>query len=191
MIRLGSPIQGDESWASWSVLAFANAPAELHPERHHGADTRGVRFALQQYGPFGVVIDTISSGNATSSFDRTEFDSNVDSGINALGLGTITGINSVTVTDSVASNNGSQGFFANSTAGAGGIVNMTLTRSLVVDNAVGVEAQGTNATIWLAQSTVTGNGSGYLASGGTLNTFGDNYIANGGNSGSLTPVSKQ
>lgn len=150
-------------------------------------------------GPFGVVIDTINSGNATSSFDRTEFDSNVDNGINALGLGNSTGINTVTVTDSVASNSGAQGFFANSTAGfanstagAGGVVNMTLTRSLVSGNAVGVEAQGTNATIWLAQSTVAGNTTGYLATSGTINTFGDNYFAaNGGNAGSLTPVSKQ
>src|ERR1700722_439679 len=142
-------------------------------------------------GPYGVVIDTVNSGNATSSFDRTEFDSNVDSGINAFGLGTSTGINTVAVTDSVASNNGSQGFWANSSAGAGGIVIMTLTRSLVVGNAVGVETQGTNAKIWLAQSTVTGNGSGYLTSGGTINTFVNNYITDTNNTGSLTPAGKQ
>jgi hypothetical protein len=62
-----------------------------------------------------------------------------------------------------------------------------------VGNQAGVLAQGTNATLWLAQSTITGNGSGYTANmGGVINSYGDNYFsANPLNSGSLTAVTKQ
>jgi hypothetical protein len=58
----------------------------------------------------------------------------------------------------------------------------------------GLIAVGTNATLWLAQSTVTGNATGYISDGGAvINTYGDNYFAANGNpiGSSLTSISKQ
>jgi hypothetical protein len=63
---------------------------------------------------------------------------------------------------------------------------------LAVGNAVGV-ATSQNSTIWLAQSTLTGNVVGYDASSGAIKSYGDNYLlaGNGSNLGTLTSVGKQ
>ena len=68
-----------------------------------------------------------------------------------------------------------------------------LTRSVAIGNSLGVHAIGTNATLQLAQSTVTGNMTGYRTdSGGVISSYGDNYIDdNGANIGTLGPASKQ
>jgi hypothetical protein len=55
-------------------------------------------------------------------------------------------------------------------------------------------ATGTNAILWLAESTVTGNAIGFDATmGGVIKSYGDNYLAagNGSNTGSLTTVGRQ
>jgi hypothetical protein len=97
----------------------------------------------------------------------------------------------VAVTGSVVAGNGA-GFVAASAAGQS-ITSLSLSHSSAVGNGTGIRAQGTNATLWLAQSTVVENGTGYSAvSGGTLDSFGDNYFAaNGSNAGSLMPVGQQ
>jgi hypothetical protein len=95
------------------------------------------------------------------------------------------------VTDSTAANN-TLGFVVQSTTSRS-VSNLSLTHSLAEGSAPGVGAIGVNATLWLAQSTVTGNSVGFIAnSSGVINTYGDNYFAaNGSNTGSLTPVDKQ
>ena len=94
--------------------------------------------------------------------------------------------------DSVAANNGLLGFGAASDT-SNSTTNVTLTHSLAEGNGTGVEAVGVNATLWLAQSTVTGNADGFNASSsGVIDTFQDNSFANNGaNTGSLTPVSQR
>ena len=136
----------------------------------------------------GIAIESSGSG-VPISIDRSGFFGNHVTGfLVAVGAG----VNAVGVVDSVAANNGSQGFFVETTGSA--VSNLSLTRTLAEGNGAGVQATGSNATIWLAQSTVTGNsGHGFVAaSSGVINSFGDNYFAaNGPNTGSLTSVSKE
>jgi hypothetical protein len=46
---------------------------------------------------------------------------------------------------------------------------------------------------WLAKTVISGNGTGVYSSGGTVNSYGDNYINDNAVTvlGSLTPVSTQ
>jgi hypothetical protein len=139
----------------------------------------------------GIVIEANSSGSVTASIDRTAFYGN-GVGLSAFGA-TGTGPLSVAVTDSEATNSTNTGFFATSSAGHS-VTNLSLTHVLASGNFTGVEANGTNATIWLAQSTVTENTHGFdVEPGAVINSYGDNYLAaaNGSNTGSLTSVSKQ
>jgi hypothetical protein len=148
-------------------------------------------------GNAGIIIATQSSGAITASIDRTGFYSNVGPGLFVDGSNG-TGALTVGVTDSVAANNAASsgsigsGFIVHSAANQS-VSNLSLTHALTEGNGFGVSAIGANATLWLAQSTMTGNGTGFSASsGGVINSYGDNYFAtNGANSGSLTGVSKQ
>jgi hypothetical protein len=104
-----------------------------------------------------------------------------------------TGPLSVAVTDSVATNHLSgTGFFVGSDVGKS-VSRLVLTRITASGNGIGVEANGMNATLWIAQSTITENTTGYRSVlGGAAVSFGDNYIvANGSNTGVLGSGSKQ
>jgi hypothetical protein len=139
-------------------------------------------------GGRGISISTMSSGTITASIDKTEFANNTV-GLVASGTGG-TGLIDVAVTDSVAANNAGTGFVVQSN-GAHSATNLTLTRSQAAGNTVGVLSTGANATLWLAQSTIAGNGTGFNAAG-TINTYGDNYINdNLLNTGSLSSAGKQ
>ena len=72
-------------------------------------------------------------------------------------------------------------------------INLSLTHCLVEANIVGIQSTGQNSTVWLAQSTLTGNAAGFFAfNGRVINSFSDNYITpNGSKIGTLTPVGKQ
>jgi len=130
----------------------------------------------------------INGASTTASFDKTV----IVGSLNGL---SVTGQNNwtmaVAVTDSVVANSSSFGILSKPLPATSGTVNITVTRSQIVNNGIGIEAA--IGTIWLGDSTVTGNTTiGFSVSGGAINTFGDNYIAdNGPNNGSLTPVSKQ
>jgi hypothetical protein len=72
--------------------------------------------------------------------------------------------------------------------------NLFLTRFQVLGNtSAGLKAQGANTAIWLSQSTVSGNASGFNISGGAIiESNGDNTLAvNGANTGSLSVANKQ
>jgi len=140
----------------------------------------------------GIQILTLSSGTILASIDRTGLYGNGDSGLFVTGSSG-TGALTVAVTDTVAANN-STGFFVASSTGKS-ISNLSLTHVMAEGNShVGVEAFGAMATLWLAQSTLTGNGASYIASSpAVLNTYGDNYIdtSNGPPIGSLTGANRQ
>jgi len=139
----------------------------------------------------GIFIQTSSSGTVTAAIDRTTFDGNSTNGLFVYGAGG-TGAISVAVTDSVAANS-AFGFAVESTTSSS-VSNLSLTHSLAVGNNTGVLAQGTNATLWLAQSTVTGSMTLFNAlSGGAILSYGDNYLAaaNGPPVGTLTGASTQ
>jgi hypothetical protein len=144
----------------------------------------------------GIGIEPRSSGAITAAIDRTEFHDNANIGLFVYAVNG-TGPVSVAVTDSVAANgdsfNGNTGFDVESSTNHS-VSNLSLTHTLAVGNAIGVAAGSSNATLWLAQSTVTGNAQGYsVSNGGVIKTYGDNYLAagNGSNTGTLTSVGKQ
>ena len=141
-------------------------------------------------GNSAMFISPNSSGAITASIERTGFYANPGTGLVVNG-NSGTGALTVAVTDSVAANNGNGGFLVESSA-AGSVSNLSLTHSLAEGNAFGVVSGGANATLWLAQSTVTGNSSaGFEALIGVINTFQDNYFSNNGpNIGSLAGVGK-
>jgi hypothetical protein len=142
-------------------------------------------------GGTGIVISTGGSGAITASVERTGFYGNVNGGFEVdgdFGAGAIT----VSVVDSVAANKGF-GFLASAAANHS-VTNVSLTHSQAASNSIGIAAQGANATLWLAQSTVTGNAVGFETnSGGRINSYGDNYLqaANTLNSGTLGTASRQ
>jgi len=141
-------------------------------------------------GNAGILIETLESGAVSASVDRTGLYGNAI-GVSVSGqVGT--GALYVAVTDSVATQN-MTGFAAFAQAGHSA-TNLSLTHVLAEGNTTGIQSDGP-ATLWLAQSTVTGNGLHGFAvtgSGGVINTYQDNYIANNGlNTGSLTTIGKQ
>jgi hypothetical protein len=136
-------------------------------------------------------VQAFGSGPITATVVRSQFRGNNSVGLYAVGGGG-TGALNVSVTDSVASNGSGGGFVVAS--GPSQMTNLLLTRSTAAGNSTGVAAFGTNATFWLAQSTVTGNTTnGYqMVSLGVGLSYGDNYIdANGGNTGTLGSAAKQ
>jgi hypothetical protein len=138
----------------------------------------------------GIMIAPSSTGAVTAAIDHTSFDRDGGEALDVSGV-TSTGAINVSMTDSVVSNS-FIGIIAasNSTHSA---VNLSLTHVLAVGNQGAVTAQGTNATVWLAQSTIINNPGGYSANtGGIINSFGDNYFGNNNtNSGMLTPITRQ
>jgi hypothetical protein len=144
----------------------------------------------------GTFIETTNLGTVAAAIDRTVFFGNLGSGLLAQGSDGTGGL-FVGVTDSLAANNNSSGstaagFQVSSGNGFGSISNLSVTHSLVEGNIIGVAAVGSHATLWLAQSTLTGNAAGFQTVGGSILSYSDNYItANGASTGTLTPVGKQ
>jgi hypothetical protein len=143
---------------------------------------------------FGLVIEAKNQGAIKAAIDRTEFYHNSSDGLDVEGLNG-TGAVSVAVTDSVAANN-NNGIAALTTTGHS-VTNLSLTHTLVAGNSTGVYASATNAAVWLAQSTLTGNATSYDivtgVTGAIINSYGDNYIdaSNGPPMGSLTLVGRE
>jgi hypothetical protein len=130
----------------------------------------------------GIALEP--TGSATAVFNRVEVNNNGNSGIVVNGSGSAgTNTINVTVSDSVAAgNNGGAGFFS-TTASGKAPTSLMVSHSVAANNVYGVAAQGSGATIRLANSTLTGNASGWLVlSSGVINSYGDNYIdGNGAN----------
>jgi hypothetical protein len=98
-------------------------------------------------------------------------------------------------TESLAADNGLQGFtlFTGQNSILPAVFSLVNSRS--TSNNIGLVVNGPVATIAamaIAQVTVDGNAAhGYFVSGGALKSFGNNYIVDAANSGSLTPISQQ
>ena len=145
-------------------------------------------------GGSGISITVDSSGPVSADIDHTSLSGNTGSGLLSTGTNG-TGALTIGVTDSVAAHNGGGGFFVSS-ATSHSVSNLSVTHSLSVSNAFGVEAGGPNSFLWLAQSTLTGNETSFFAGGvgeGEVVTYGDNYVsaANGAPVGSFTTGTKQ
>ena len=143
----------------------------------------------------GIQIRTKNVGTVAAAIDRTGMYGNSGDGLFVNGFNGTGGLY-VAVTDSVAANNGfaggGAGFEVSTTTGHS-VSNLSVTHCLIEGNIIGVASFGPTSTVWLAQSTLTGDAAGFQTNaGGVINSFGDNYItANGPSTGSLTSVGKQ
>jgi hypothetical protein len=145
------------------------------------------------------IIDTIVSNNGngiflessgsslTASLTRIQVIGN-ETGLDLRGLAAGAGL-TASVEDSVASNNTGNGFEVQS---AGPPATLTVVNSAAVNNPTGLEANGANATMVIAKTTLSGNSShGFFVNGGVIKTYGNNSITDVNNLGSLTSASVQ
>jgi hypothetical protein len=119
-------------------------------------------------------IDIVSSGSGTTNgvLSHVEMENN---GAFGLVAGTASQTINVMVSDSVSSNNATDGIFANS---SGGTINIMVRNSTIANNgAAGLVAKSPGATILVTRSTITGNGSGWVAPlSGVVTSYADNNI---------------
>jgi Right handed beta helix region len=118
------------------------------------------------------------TGSATAVLNRVETNNNGFQGIyvdgsNSAGTNTV----NATVSDSVAAGNGQTGFW-NTTQSGQAPTSLMVSHSVAANNSgFGVVAQGSGATLRLANSTVTGNTNGWgTSTSGVVDSYGDNYI---------------
>jgi hypothetical protein len=123
-------------------------------------------------GGFGINVFPGFSNTTTAVFNRVEVDNNGAGGIFVDGGGT-TELNA-TAMDSVVAGNGSAGFSAVTSSGP---TKLTVFRSAVIGNNIGLQADGTGAFIRVGQSTVNGNANGWeVMSGGAVQSYLNNQI---------------
>src|SRR5262249_50898973 len=94
------------------------------------------------------------------------------------------------IVDSVAIDNGpnTSGYGFSLTPGPNSAI--TLVNSKAIHNGTGLGV-GSAGTTYISQTILAGNVTHGFNNGGTLKTFGDNYIIDTNNSGSLTPIGEQ
>jgi hypothetical protein len=82
-----------------------------------------------------------------------------------------------TVSESVAHSNTNAGFYVATASSSTAPTTLMVFHSVASNNVTGLQAEGyTGATLLVAQSTVTGNTNGWTATGGVVQSYGDNYI---------------
>jgi hypothetical protein len=156
------------------VRGFANDGLPLAP----GAATINVSDTIvSKSGSSGIAL--LESGSAvTASFERVQSLNNTTGFFIASNGPAITAI----VANSVASGN-SYGVFQ---IGAGAVM---VVNSAIYKNQNGLHVDGAAN---IANSRIYGNSGAGFQNGGTIKTFGNNYLANNGsNTGNLTPIAQQ
>jgi hypothetical protein len=135
-----------------------------------------------------IVNDNYAAGilvqprnNATAMFNRVEANNNTYDGIFVSGAnGPHSNTVNATAFDSVASGNGSVGFYAYSGGATNAPTTLMVSHSAAANNGFGAEASETGATLHLANSTISGNVNGWTVTGvgifGVVDSYGDNYI---------------
>jgi hypothetical protein len=126
-------------------------------------------------GGNGIYVYPIGNGAVTAVFNRVEADNNND-GITVMGAGS-TGTLQATVTDSVAAGNSAHSGFGVATGSGQAATSLMVSRSVAANNFYGIVADGAGATLWIGQSTVTGNVDGWDAlNSGFVQSYGTNQI---------------
>jgi Right handed beta helix region len=137
-------------------------------------------------GVAGIFIAPTGSAVVSGVLSNVTANNNF-SGIFVDGAPTTGATLKVTIADSEASNNSDAGVFAD---GTGGAATAVLLRNVVAsNNGIGLRTAA-NATLPVAHSVVTGNNTGVFASGGTLDSYGNNDINGNTNNnyGALTTI---
>jgi hypothetical protein len=122
-----------------------------------------------------INVTPTGSGSVKAAFNRVEIYDGSNIGLSVDGTSS-TGTINAAMTDSVAGNNVGAGIFVLSSAGHAP-TRLMLVRSVSLNNGNGIVVAGTNAIARLAQSAISGNTTGWFATGGGfLQSYGDNYI---------------
>jgi parallel beta helix pectate lyase-like protein len=125
----------------------------------------------------GIVLTPTLTGSLAATLERVRLERN------RFGL-RVDDRGRVTIRDSVASGNNTNGFLVSS---AGGLALLTLENSLASDNVNnGISAQGANATVRMSNVVVTGNGTGLSSGGAAIVSFGNNRVLGNGIDGAPT-----
>jgi hypothetical protein len=125
----------------------------------------------------GVVVDPSSGQIASVTLNRIESVGNSSDGIGLNG-----GVVAGTMRESVVGENGNSGVVASSSQ-----VFFTVEESSIVDNLVnGIQTNSANAIVNVGASTIGGNGTGVLASQGSIISFGDNHMSTNATNGNFT-----
>jgi hypothetical protein len=134
----------------------------------------------------GVFIQPTGTGTAQATLVRVNSVNNVF-GIRADGSASTGGV-SVTVSDSTTASNAYSGMTAFTAAG-NAPVSMHIIRSVSTNNGFGLNSTGPTATLRIADSSVTANGTGVnIAGGATMTSLGNNQIVDNTASGPSIPV---
>jgi hypothetical protein len=135
----------------------------------------------------GIHVLPSGSGTVTAVFNRAESDNN-QYGIIVNGFNSTGGKVTATAVDSVVAGNSNTGFFVNTQSG-GATASLMVLRSVVANNLTGITANFTGSTLWMGQSTVTGNTAGWsVTSGGVVQSYGTNQITGNGSAQGQAPA---
>ncbi len=125
----------------------------------------------------GISVFPASGQIASVTLNKVELVTNLSDGLVLVGPGIVAG----TMRDSVAGEN-NEGVFASASQ-----VFFTVEELSIVDNLLnGIATNSAGSAIKVAASTIGGNGTGVLASSGSIVSFGDNHISDNGSDGTFT-----
>ena len=141
---------------------------------------------MNDNGRYGIEILNTGGSKLKVTLTRIEASHNSFGGVfvNGENAGSVV---SATVSDSVVSGNLGLGLFARS--GGGGTANLMVLNSVASYNSTGIVADGTNATVRIGQSGITGNTLKSWDSTGSAKvlSYGDNYIDGNGDGDPAPP----
>jgi hypothetical protein len=138
-------------------------------------------------GGFGIAAFPFGSGNVKLAFSHVETYNNSGDGIGVSNASATGGTINAVIADSVANGNGGFGYVLGAFSGHPP-ANLTVTRSVVANNATGLLANGPLGTLRIGQSTVMGNTTSWeVMNGGFLRSYGDNNI-DGNGDGDPAPI---
>jgi hypothetical protein len=135
----------------------------------------------------GILVRPAVGGSAKVAVDRVHLENNTD-GFKA---DATNGAIQSTVKESVATGNSGVGIRA-VTGGTNQVVAVMADHTASVNNGTGISSEaGSNSTVRLTNTTVTGNGTGLSPSGGAIVSFHTNNVQGNGSDGAATSTISQ
>jgi hypothetical protein len=129
----------------------------------------------------GIRVTPTGTGTTNGVLDHVQMENN---GMDGLFVDSSTQTINMTVSDSMAINNPGIGIYAVSSAST---LNIMVRNSTIANNSIGLEADSTGPTIRITRSTITGNATGWVTSGGVVLSYGDNNIDGNTNANTEPP----
>jgi hypothetical protein len=176
-------VSGSALYVQNCVIHRASNGIEFAPAsgitRLHVSDS-----VISNSGDTGINIQPTGSADVRIMIDRVRMENAQFHGIAVAGDNT-TGSLTAMIRESVAS--GGLGTGMSASDAGGGTTKVMIDRSAILNNFHGVAVAGANATIWIGDSTISGNvGIGFVSSGGVSASYGTNLVNGNGTDGAAT-----